>query len=198
MKHTDAYNIVRELGLAIKPFTEDDRLHIAGSIRREAVECGDGELLCRPLIIDQVETDLFGESKVTKIIHPGFMQAINSMGTVIAGKPDGRHMKIQLPGLKVDMFMPQAEDYFRQYCIRTGSKDFVYQKIAAQWVRKGWCGVNNLGLRLQKDCRREMRNGKPFWILIKENAEKPPAWTSEPHFFTWLGLDYIPAKHRNL
>lgn len=89
---------------------------------------------------------------MTLVIIQNFVELVKSLGRVIKGKPDGRYMQIELPQrINLDLFMPEADDYFRQYAIRTGSAEYAAYTIAGGWRKIGWCGSDQ-GLRKTSDC----------------------------------------------
>jgi DNA polymerase/3'-5' exonuclease PolX len=171
-----------------------DRIHIAGSIRREKPEVKDIEVVALPKNI-AVQDGLFD----TKIIQdPMFAELLQLIGArVIKGHADGKYMQIVLRGgdeIKLDLFMPAQDDFYRQLAIRTGSAGYAHQVIAAGWLRKGWCGVSGAGLWMQKDCIK--RNDK--WILCNPQGQRPPVWQSEEEFFRWIGVPYVHPSDREI
>ena len=102
---------------------------------------------------------------------------LNGAG-IIKGKFTGRYVKMRFRGVVIDLFIPQSGDYFRQFAIRTGSADYS-KKIAYAWKKKGYVGTAQ-GLQ-----------------PIREGGDMPPKWTSERHFFEWLGMEYISPSDRN-
>jgi DNA polymerase/3'-5' exonuclease PolX len=95
--------------------------------------------------------------------------------------------------------MPVKEDYYRQLAIRTGSKDYSQKIIARGWLKMGWCGIDDEGLRRQSDSIGKKGNdGKTHWKLVNKNGQKPPAWQSEKEFFNWLGVKYLPPEEREV
>lgn len=171
-----------------------DRIHIAGSIRREKPEVKDIEVVAQPKKI-AVQDGLFD---TTLIQDPMFAELLQLIGQqVIKGRADGKYMQLVLRGgdeIKLDLFMPSPGDYFRQLAIRTGSADYAHHVIAAGWLRKGWCGVSGIGLRLQEDCIKR----KERWILCNPNGQIPPSWTSEEDFFRWIGAPYVHPSDREI
>lgn len=179
------------------------KIDIAGSIRRQQPEVKDIEILCQPK--NQPTTDLFGSIFSTERSHH-FIKVVNDLGHHIKGKAaDGRHIQIALPvspgscpheleqsTINLDLFIPNPPDYYRQLAIRTGSADYAHKVIAAAWLKKGWCGVPETGLRKIEDCVK--RNDK--WMVLNPNAEHPPIWQSEAEFFQWLGIPHLPPPHR--
>lgn len=173
-----------------------DRIHIAGSIRRESMYCKDIEIVAQPKTVF-IQDDLFGNGK--NVVCPEFINACVQMtDSVIKGKPQGRYMQIILKGgIKLDLFMPDHADYFRQYVIRTGSADFSHKIVANRWTSLGWVGTKE-GLRRKRDCFPRMdQAGKVIsWVCKNHNGEHPPEWTSEKNFFDFLGLNWIEPKYR--
>jgi DNA polymerase/3'-5' exonuclease PolX len=170
-----------------------NRTDIAGSIRRESPLVNDIEILCIPKTqIDSFQTALFSDPIPQYKPLTLFVKAVSSLGITIYGNAYGRSMQILLPeGVKLDLFIPQENDYFRQLAIRTGSHEYCSSVIAPAWKKKGWCGTSE-GLRRISDCSCE--NNK--WECVASNPEKPPVWTSEKEFFDWLEIIYTEPKKR--
>lgn len=174
-----------------------ERIHIAGSIRREKEQVKDIEIICIPKKI-WVPTDLFGAGY--HIIDPEFSKVLETItDTREKGKDDGRYIQIilkksnpQSPDIKLDLFMPEPDDFYRQFAIRTGSKEYSQKVLAEGWVKKGWRGTTNAGLRHQRDCTHRASG----WFCFNEKGEKPPVWESEQEFFDWLGIEWIEPKLR--
>jgi DNA polymerase/3'-5' exonuclease PolX len=182
----------------LQPFS--DRIHIAGSIRREKFEVKDIEIVCQPNYVDGAQGSFFADTVAEMVISQNYVQVIKSLGRIIKGKPDGRYMQIELPQkINVDLFMPDPVDYYRQFAIRTGSSEYSHKTIAAGWLKKGWCG-SDMGLRLQSDCRivTHYPTGKSEWHCVNPNGERPPVWNSEPEFFNWIGVPWIMPKLRTI
>lgn len=197
MRYNQAKDLAISLGERLKPFTS--RINIAGSVRRQKFEVKDIELICLPRYMELVSADLFGAQITEKVISENFVATVKALGKVIKGKPDGRYMQIELrERINLDLFMPEPDDYYRQYAIRTGSADYAARTIAAAWKKKGWCGSDQ-GLRLIADCiEHKQTDGKSKWECVTPSAEKPPIWESEQHFFDWLGIDWIMPKLRTI
>lgn len=173
-------------------------INIAGSIRREKPEVKDIEIVCLPKKVQGGQVDIFDESPQDMIVSTEFIRTVYSLGTVLKGKATGRYMQIVLPeGINLDLFIPEESDFFRQYVIRTGSGDYSHKVIATGWKKFGWVG-SDLGLRKMSDCvETKLPDGKSKWKCVKPNAELPPVWTSEEHFFEWLGIKWIDPTLRN-
>lgn len=194
MNYYKAKPIADRIVELLKPHCEANRIHIAGSIRREKVEVKDIEIVCQPKRTFH-QTDLFGggEWKIVKGYHDALYRITES---VIKGEPEGKMMQISLRGtdMILDLFTPRPDDYFRQYAIRTGSADYSTNVIAAAWVAKGWCGTTNAGLRLQRHCIKKDSG----WFCLNLQSETPPTWQSEQEFFDWLGVPYVSPRERNI
>lgn len=195
-------NLQAASGIAIKicerlqPFCS--RINIAGSIRRQKPEVKDIEVVCLPRMISVEQGGLFDEVLVEKKVSDNFVRVVKELGKVIKGKPDGRMMQIQLPQrISLDLFMPDEPDYFRQYAVRTGSREYVQHTIAAGWKRIGWCGSDK-GLRKISDCIEHKLDGKSKWECINPMAELPPVWPDEKSFFEWLKVPFIHPKLRTV
>lgn len=188
-----------------------DRIHIAGSIRREKPDVKDVEIVCQP----KAHKDLF--CNATGENDPAFVLAVMNLGKRIKGHATtGKYSQIQVCtetikaidygppirtgaidlSINLDLFMPSPHDYFRQLAIRTGSADYSARVIAAGWRRIGWVGTDN-GLRLGKECDpKDLGGGKTKWICNHHSPTLPPVWQSEEEFFDWLGIQWIEPKYR--
>ena len=168
-----------------------DKIDIAGSCRREKAYVGDLEICCLAKMVSVKSDDLFGDPKL--VVSPEFAKIANGLGKIIKGKPDGRYMQIELPeGINLDLFMPEAHDYYRQFAIRTGSSAYSMGAIAVGWKKLGWCGTDD-GLRRIEECEKVSDK----WKCVVKYPTFAPAWTSEKHFFDWLGVKFIEPKYRN-
>lgn len=186
-----AQEIAENLIKILAPHCE--RIHIAGSIRRKKPYVKDIEIVCQPK--KDVFTNLFGE-EINTGVDAQFKKTVTKLGEAVKGKPDGKYMQIKLPQeIKLDLFMPDAADYFRQFAMRTGSADYSTNVIAGGWVKLGWVGAGDAGLRRIEDCQKSP-DGK--WKVINKSGERPPVWKSEEEFFEWLNLEWVEPETRNL
>lgn len=201
MRYDSAAKIAVNACKQLYPFCEI--INIVGSLRRALPEITDIDLICVPRYTEVVALNLFGSDGgvATKRISINFAETIKKIGTITKGAPDGRYMSIKVNGynvpVKIDIFMPNPADYYRQYCIRTGSANFVHWNIANAWAKKGWCGTDQ-GLRRIEDCQEIVSaTEKKKWEIIRE-GDRPPAWESEEHFFDWLGVKWIAPRLRTI
>lgn len=177
----------------LKPYCK--RIHLAGSVLRQAAYVKDIEIVCTPKRVF-IKTDLFGGGRWD--ISPGFIKVIEDIQQkIIKGHATGKYMQILLKGnIKLDLFMPAPGDYYRQLAIRTGPKEFAKGTLAAGWTSRGWVGTVNMGLRKRKDCVLRDHEGSKSWLCINPNGEKPPVWISEIQFFEWIGLRWTEPRFR--
>jgi DNA polymerase/3'-5' exonuclease PolX len=168
-------------------------INIAGSIRREKPDVKDIEIVALPY---QVENESPNGFFTETVIGPSLELAgiIDDIGMVLKGQLTGRYMQIELnEGIKLDLFLPQSHDYYRQFAIRTGSADYSGKVIASKWVRNGWVGTSD-GLRLATECEKKSSG----WKCLAEIPTLPPVWESEKAFFEWLGIGWVEPKFRNV
>jgi len=193
----EAKNIAIDICYKLQPFTT--RINIAGSIRRKKPEVKDIEIVLTPLMVASTSTSLLSDVSTGDVVHPNFVELVNSLGTLEKGKPTGRYCKIVLPqGINLDLFIPDPTDFFRQYAIRTGSADYSFKVIAHGWRKIGWVG-SDLGLRLEKDCvETKQPDGKSKWTCVRNKNNTPPVWESEESFFNWLGVKMVAPELRNI
>lgn len=192
MQLAQAQKIAIDLCYQLQPHCH--KINIAGSIRRKQPDVKDIEIVCTPIKQPCGQASLFdavAEAAVPKF----FEELVHSFGTVEIGKPNGRYMRIMLPEkIKLDLFMPQEQDFYRQLTIRTGSSRYVAMIIAPAWKKKGWCGTEQ-GLRKIIDCKAVDEHK---WKIINPNGQQPPWWTSEHEFFNWLNLKWIEPHLREV
>ena len=107
--------------------------------------------------------------------------------------------------INLDLFMPEEYDFYRQYAIRTGSADWVSRFLATGWRKAGWVGTD-AGLRRIEECE-NINEGKldghgvrmkPKWKCVVNSPTRPPFWKSEEEFFSFINLEYIEPKYRNV
>lgn len=193
-----AKRISQKASFVLEDYCEAGFLWIAGSIRRQAPEVGDIEIVCLPL--RQRLKDMFGWDEGIWT-DPGFGKAVESLGKIVRGGPEGKYCKVELPeGISLDLFMPSKEDFFRILAIRTGSAEYSHKEIASAWRRKGWVGTPE-GLRLMKECDEffNEKSGKTTWrCRIKNKPTLPPVWKSEEEFFAWLDIPWISPQFREI
>lgn len=174
-----------------------DRIHIAGSIRRQVSIVSDIEIIAQPKK-EIKNKDLFGTGE--QIVSKDFVEALASITSmIIKGNVAGRYMQIVLVKCEItmDMFLPAAADYYRILAIRTGSSEYAHKVIATAWKRKGWCGSDH-GFRRLEDCVETIQGDQKKYKCIRLDGQLPPAWESEQEFFQWLGIKYIDAPFRDL
>jgi DNA polymerase/3'-5' exonuclease PolX len=197
MELIKAQKIAVDICYKLQPFCS--KINIAGSIRRKKSEVKDIEIICRPKLAPVSNDNLFDSGEPKFDIISDFALAIAELGTIEKGNAKGKYMKIALPqGVNLDLFIPDEEDYYRQYAIRTGSADYSFKIIATGWRKIGWVG-SDLGLRLEKDCiETKLPGGKSKWTCVRNKNNKPPVWDSEEAFFKWLNVPFVIPEFRNI
>lgn len=194
MQFAEARKLAIDICYKLQPHC--DKINLAGGVRRRKPDCHDIEVICLPKQI--VLKDLF-DAPIGSMVDPAFSTTVQKeLGKVVKGKPEGRMMQIKLPeNIMLDLFMPQPDDYFRQYAIRTGSADFSHTIIASSWKKLGWVGTPH-GLRRIDQCIEKDSGGKPIWICTSSNPTLPPVWQSEQEFFDFIKVKFLEPHLRNL
>lgn len=173
-----------------------DKIHIAGSVRREKAFVKDIEIVCQPK--ETILKDMFGwDEGIIRDLE--FSKQVRELGEIVKGNTDGKYMQIKLPqGINLDLFMPDTDDYFRQFAIRTGSAEYSHTVIARGWLKLGWVGTEE-GLRRIEDCQQVANgSGKSKWKIVNKNGVRPPVWKSEEEFFEWLNVKWIEPSQRTV
>jgi DNA polymerase/3'-5' exonuclease PolX len=195
--YKEASELAISLCVKLSPFCT--KINIAGSIRRKKPIIGDIEIVCLPKFDITYNTDLFMNKTSVYGVQIGFVRAVEALGTIEKGTPYGKYLKIVLPeGINLDLFIPNTDDFFRQYAIRTGSADYAHKILANGWRKLGWVG-SDLGLRREEDCiETKIEGGKSKWTCIRNKQNKPPAWQSELEFFNWINVNFVKPEFRNI
>lgn len=175
-----------------------ERIHIAGSIRREKQEVGDIEIVALPIMI---QSGFFPEDTS---IDPDFFQQL-SFAKLEKGKTENKEARqfkymiptglTNLPTISLDLFIPKKHDYYRQLAIRTGPSQYSHHILATRWVKLGWVGTHD-GLRRVEECEGKKSGEKTIWKCVVKNPTLPPVWESEEEFFEFLGLKYLQPQNR--
>lgn len=195
MELNKAKEIAVSICYQLQPYCVENRLNIAGSIRRQKPNVKDIEITCVPKNIE--EKDLFGEVIGHKR-SPDFINSVFTIGRIVKGSPAGRMMQIELKEIMIDLFIPEPHDYFRQYAIRTGSSQYSALVIATAWKKKGWCGTPD-GLRKIHQCEEKKGpDGKSTWKVKVSDPDLPPVWQSEKEFFEWLDVPFVNPVNRSM
>ena len=191
MEHKEAMKIAEATVEILKPYC--DIIHIAGSCRRGKPEVKDIDIVCLPK--PKIWMNVFGE-EVKSGRNKGFIQQVELLGEKEKGSiVDGKLVVIKLDeGIKLELNMPVAIDFYRLFAVKTGSGDYARNVIAAGWRKRGWCG-SDAGLRRVSDC---VETKPSQWKCIKKNGEVPPVWKSEQEFFDWIKVPWIEPVKRNI
>ncbi len=199
MELRKALHIAKQVVDALAPHC--DIINVAGSCRREKPEVKDIEVVALPKMVSG--KDLF-DQPTAPIRSIDFREAVMGLGVGMKGTSLGRYTQVHLSTsegiIALDLFMPEAADYYRQFAIRTGSAEWTARFIAGGWVKLGWCGTDQ-GLRMQSQCHGERGpDHKMHWkcVVAKHQQMLPPVWKSEEDFFEWLKVAWVPPKYREL
>jgi DNA polymerase/3'-5' exonuclease PolX len=165
MKLHEAKLIAQDVLEQLRPHC--DRIEIAGSIRREAPEVKDIEIVAIP------------KPYMVGMFEDGIAKVVNRWECV---KGDlGRNCKYTqriLPqGIKLDLFFAKPENWGWIFAIRTESAAFSHIALAS---RLKWAGL-------------EARDGYLYNIAEDKMVEV----TEEAQLFKLLGLNYIEPQFRN-
>lgn len=135
---------------------------IAGSTRREKPEVGDIEIVCVPLAYD---TGLF-TSGIASVINPLVK---------IKGELPCKYTQRMLPeGILLDLFICTPETFWLNFCIRTGSADWVHQVLATRWTQLGYHSEG---------------------AILRRNGERHIVH-SEQDLFAMLGMAWVEPRDR--
>jgi DNA polymerase/3'-5' exonuclease PolX len=189
-KFNRPYSYMKNLADSIKRHLDPvcDRLEIAGSVRRQANECGDIEIVCIPKFrLMKDETALFDIEKNVNLLEERL-----KIGTFKAVIKNGERYKqlVLNDGVYLDVFITNPGDYGRQLAIRTGPSNYS-KMLAGRWKQKGWCGTED-GLRITDQCKKIGDR----WVCENKNATLPPKFKTEKDFFDFIGMSLIDPRWR--
>lgn len=108
------------------------RCEVVGSVRREAVEVGDIELLIIPgpyeigLLKDGLPEVVDSWEHVKGKLHPDKCKYVR---------------RLHPSGIEIDIFFANQDNWGYLKAIRTGSKDFSHKILARNWYRLGYRGL---------------------------------------------------------
>ena len=192
MTYETAYRAFIELGQELYTFCE--KIEVAGSVRRALItpsmqerEVKDVEIVALPLTENSW---LFDDAPVRS---KGFCDVLKSNVSILQGDINtGRYLKLLYQkDIKIDLFLPEKYDFYRQFAIRTGSAEFAKNVLASGWRKLGWVGTKD-GLRREAECKPEEK----VWTCKAKKPTLPPVWNSEKEFFDWLGIEYVEPHNR--
>lgn len=175
-----AFPLAEEIIKQLKPHTSN--IEIAGSLRRECPTVSDIEIVCIPKEDNSAIRDI------------NFVNAVENLGLIWKGNVEnGRYVSIIVcRDMKLDLFITNTEDFYRQLAIRTGCAEYSHKVIATAWTKLGWVGTEH-GLRRRTDCVKKNNT----WKVVNDKGERPPKFNSEKEFFEWLKIKWIAPKYRS-
>lgn len=138
-----ALAVARELCQALRPAAVEDRLIVAGSLRRRKMEVGDVEILYIPRFLAERD-GLFDMRQVNQVdlVLDQFLRAgilakrQNALGSEVWGQKNklARHAATGIP---VDLFAASETNWFNYLVCRTGSAENNV-RLAASAKSRGW------------------------------------------------------------
>jgi DNA polymerase/3'-5' exonuclease PolX len=130
MQHAQALILAEDALNALTRYCEC--ICIAGSIRRQRPEVKDIEIVCIPRM---VPTGLFEDELE---VDPDFCATVRRWHKV-KGEPTGKYTLRMLPdGMKLDVFIVDADTWGWQVCLRTGSKAFNQDVLIKAMHQQGY------------------------------------------------------------
>jgi DNA polymerase (family 10) len=156
-----------------------DRIAIAGSVRRKKEMVGDIELVAIPRY---VAAGLFGDRTANLLwqhLHAGETYHFTK-----GDNPDGRYYQLAIPmypGVQVDLFLAQPDNWGLTLLVRTGSAEFS-AAVLARWKRVQGIGRDRPG---SVDGRLVTRDGRVVPTLEEETV------------FYLLGVQPIEPERRS-
>ena len=143
-------------------------ISLAGSIRRGRPAIGDIEIVCVPKPYD-----------ASPLFSSGLATVVNQWEKVRGELPCRYTQRILPEGIKLDLFMVEADGYGLQLAIRTGSADWCRTVLAPAWVRAGYRSEGGL-----------LRGAHvPGYVV--------PVRT-EPELFRLIGLPWVHPRDREV
>ena len=141
-------------------------ISLAGSIRRQRPTIGDIEIVCVPKPYD-----------ASPLFASGIATVVNQWEKVRGELPCKYTQRILPEGIKLDLFMVEADGYGLQRAIRTGSAEWSHQVLARGWVRGGFHSEGGL--------------------LRRADGSVVPVRT-EPELFRLIGLAWADPRDREV
>jgi DNA polymerase (family 10) len=160
----EAEDIAVGVMLQLEPHCEV--ISLAGSLRRQRPTIGDIEIVCVPRPYD-----------ASPLFCSGLATVVNQWEKVKGELPCRYTQRILPEGIKLDLFMVEADGYGLQRAIRTGSADWSRQVLARAWVRAGYHSEGSL--------------------LRRADGSVVPVRT-EPDLFHLIGLPWVHPRDREM
>ena len=160
----EAEDIAVGVMLQLEPHCEV--ISLAGSLRRQRPTIGDIEIVCVPRPYD-----------ASPLFCSGLATVVNQWEKVKGELPCRYTQRILPEGIKLDLFMVEADGYGLQRAIRTGSADWSRQVLARAWVRAGYHSEGGL--------------------LRRADGSVVPVRT-EPDLFHLIGLPWVHPRDREM
>lgn len=181
----DAIKVAKVVCDALKEVTEQDRLVVAGSLRRRKKSVGDVEILFVPKFGQGIKADLFSEAPIVSLADLA-LEKLLELG-IVAKRPNIRGSFAWGPsnklgvhvesGIPIDFFTTTGEAFFNYLVCRTGGAEN-NKAIAMAAQSRGWKW-------------KPYSNGfQKIDFYGNELEEFSEPMTSERAVYEFLGLEY--------
>ena len=141
-------------------------ISLAGSIRRQRPTIGDIEIVCVPRPYD-----------ASPLFASGLATVVNQWPKVRGELPCRYTQRLLPEGIKLDLFMVDADGYGLQRAIRTGSAEWSHQVLAKAWVRAGFHSEGG---------------------LLRDHTGRVVPCRTEGELFRLIGLAWVDPRDRDL
>ena len=200
MKRSDVEAYAEEIACALAPACEE--VALAGSLRREREDVGDAEAQRSVEIVALPvwDTDLLGDRED----HSSRLDAC-LYGLLASGKlawdpallrrgPRYRRLIITKPGIPLDLFLADGENFGCILAIRTGDAVFSRALVTERYRQFVDRAGNDVGgLR-----PRGMRQADGYlWDVSKEGRREIIPCRTEAHYLAALGVPYLHPRERD-
>ncbi len=172
----EAERVAAALVADLEPYCA--RIATAGSVRRRKVQVGDIELVAIPRY---EPAGLFGDRAANRLWE--HLHTSDAYRFTKGDHPDGRYYQLALatyPGLQVDLFLAQEDNWGLTLLVRTGSAAFSTAMLA-RWKR-----VQGIG--------REQPGSVDGRLVTRDGRVVPTP--EEETVFALLGMRPVPPERR--
>ena len=206
MRLSEARGHAEWLQSLMRPYCR--RIEIAGSIRRGADEVKDIELVAIPRWETKPGSalSLFGTEPVRVNLLYQWAQAVTGPGGKLSGrlrwikpgardvidwhiKEDGKYWRALMSGIKLDIFLPHADNWGLIYLIRTGAREFSSAILGYAKQRSPYESESSY-------FERKNLKEKPEGYLVERATGRRVVTPEERDVFDLLKLKYVEPHLR--
>lgn len=178
--------------IAVSLADDCENIVVAGSIRREAEEVGDIEVVAIPKV--ETQASLVGSAKpVANALHQRLDELMKEQKIHPARYPawgdKQRKFIVRTKGeqeYQIDLYMCEPDNFGAIFLIRTGSQNFSRWLVTSRVQGKLQIGAMPVGM---------MQSKGRLWKMKGHDWEAVPTYT-EQDYFDALELPYIPPEKR--